>query len=202
MIEIMQKETVFNISGQLEADLVTVRDRLMKIVKLPEFPSMDIPGQQRIVDDYIRFLQPISSLHVINAKGWFVSSSADLSIHRGTSYADQPFFTIPFEQGETYFGSPIFFPTAGFIGTSVNVPIQSDTGKRVGVLTGSMRLAELIAYVTEYPLPEGIVVFLVDREGTVIAHSAIDLFALKEGPLSLNFGEQALVTSHYGREGD
>ena len=193
MIEIMQKEIVFNISRQLEMDLTMVKDSLMEIVKLPEFPSMDIPGQQRIIDDYIRFLQPISSLHVINAKGWFVSSSADLSIHTGRSYADQPFFTIPFEQGETYFGSPIFFRTAGFIGTSVNVPIQSDAGKRVGVLTGGMRLTELIAYVTEYPLPEGIVVFLVDREGTVIAHSGIDLFALKEGPLSLNFSEHALA---------
>ncbi len=193
IIQRNQEEIVFNIARQLETDLSRVKDRLMRMVELPEFPGMDIPGQQRIIDDYVRFLQPVSSLYVIDAKGWFVSSSADLSIHTGTSYADRSFFTIPFERGETYFAPPIFFRTGGFIGTSVNVPIQSDTGKRVGVLSGGMRLTELITYVTEYPLPDGTVVFLVDKEGTVVAHSGIDLFALKEGPLSLNFGEHALV---------
>ncbi len=73
------------------------------------------------------------------------------------------------------------------------MPIQSDTGKRVGVLTSGMRLTELAAYLTEYPLPEGTVAFLIDQEGTVVAHSAIDLFALEKGPLSLNFSKQALV---------
>ncbi len=163
IIQRNQKEVVFNITRQLEMDLGKVKDRLMRIVELPEFPGMDIPGQQRIIDDYIRFLQTISSLNVINAKGWFVSSSADLSIHRGRSYADWPFFTIPFEQGEIYFSPPIFFRTEGFIGTSVNVPIQSDTGKRVGGLSGGMRLTELIAYVTEYPLAVGAVVLLTDQ---------------------------------------
>ncbi len=193
IIQRNQEEVVFNIARQLEIDLGSVRDNLMKIVEFPEFSSMDIPGQQRIIDDYIRFLQPVTSLHVMDAKGWFVSSSGDLSIHRARSYADRPFFTIPFEQGGIYFYPPRFYSTTGIIGTSVNVPIQSDTGRRVGVLSGGMRLTELITYVTEYPLTEGAVVFLIDREGTVVAHSGIDLFALKEGPLSLNFGEQALV---------
>ena len=193
IIQRNQEEVVFNIARQLEIDLGRVRDNLMKIVEFPEFSNMDIPGQQRIIDDYIRFLQPVSSLHVMDAKGWFVSSSGDLSIHAGMSYADRPFFTIPFEQGEIYFSPPIFYSTTEIVGTSVNVPIESDTGKRVGVLSGGMRLTELIAYVTEYPLPAGTIVFLVDREGTVVAHSGIDLFALEEGTLSLNFSEQALV---------
>ncbi len=74
-------------------------------------------------------------MHVMDAEGWFISSSADLSIHTGESYADRPWFSIPFEQGEIYFSPPIFFRTGGFLGTSVNVPITSDTGNRVGVLT-------------------------------------------------------------------
>ena len=193
MIQRNQEEVVFNITRQLEMDLRRVRASLAKIVELPEFSGMDIPGQQHRIADHVRFLQPVSSMHVMDAQGWFISSSADLTIHAGRSYADQPFFTIPFEKGEVYFSPPIFFRTGGFIGTSVNVPIQSDTGKRVGVLSGGMRLTELAAYVTEYPLPEGTVAFLIDQEGTVVAHSAIDLFALEEGPLSLNFGEQALV---------
>lgn len=193
MIRRMQEEVVFSIGRHLEMDLGRVRDNLMKIVEFPEFSNMDIPGQQRIIADHIGFLQPVSSMHVMDAEGWFVSSSDDLSIHTGESYADWPFFAIPFEQGEIYFSPPIFFRTGGFLGTSVNVLIQSDTGKRVGVLTSGMRLTELAAYLTEYPLPEGTVAFLIDQEGTVVAHSGIDLFALEEGPLSLNFSEQALV---------
>lgn len=58
-----------------------------------------------------------------------------------------------------------------------------------------MTLNELIEDVTNCPLEEGTVAFLVDREGTVIAHSGMNLFALEEGPLSLDivYSDDSLV---------
>ncbi len=50
-IQRMQEAVVFDISQQLETDLRRVRDNLKKIVEFPEFPNMDIPGQQRIIAD-------------------------------------------------------------------------------------------------------------------------------------------------------
>ncbi len=69
MIQRMQEAVVFDISQQLQTDLRRVRDNLMKIVEFPEFPNMDIPGQQRIIADHIEFLQPVSSMHVMDAEG-------------------------------------------------------------------------------------------------------------------------------------
>jgi PAS domain S-box-containing protein len=54
-------------------------------------------------------------------------------------------------------------------------------------------LNDVISYVSAYPLEEEEIAFLVDDEGTVIAHSGIDLFGLSDGPLSLNLTSQPLV---------
>jgi len=129
----------------------------------------------------------------MDTEGWFVSGSVEnLSRFQAKSYADQSFFIVPFEQGEVHFALPRYISNFGVI-TSVSVPIESDTGERVGVLRGGMLLANLIESVANYPLEEGQRAFLVDNEGTVVAHSGIDLFALEEGPLSLDYSDQPLV---------
>ena len=56
-----------------------------------------------------------------------------------------------------------------------------------------MTLNPMIERVANYPLKEGTVAYIVDREATVVAHSQIDLFALEEGPLSLNYSELPIV---------
>jgi PAS domain S-box-containing protein len=56
-----------------------------------------------------------------------------------------------------------------------------------------MILNDLIENVANYPLEAGTVAYLVDTEGTVVAHSGMDLFALEEGPLSLDYSGRPLV---------
>ncbi|MCK4411273.1 PAS domain S-box protein, partial [Candidatus Bipolaricaulota bacterium] len=130
------------------------------------------------------------SLFVMNADGWFVEGSADdLSVDTTKSYANQPYFSVPFEEREPYLASPRFYPTTGLVGMTVGVPIESETGERVGVLLAVFRLNHLIDLVTNYPLDKEMVLYVVDTEGTVVAHSEIDLFALEEGPLSLDYSQ-------------
>jgi len=131
---------------------------------------------------------------VMNADGRFVEASADnLSVHATENYADQPHFTIPFEEGELYFASPRFYPTTELVGMTVGVRIESDTGEPAGVLLAVFKLNNLVDLVTNYPLNEETILYLVDTEGTVVAHSAIDLFALEDGPLSLDYSDWPMV---------
>ena len=54
-------------------------------------------------------------------------SADDLSTNTTKSYAEQPCFVIPFEEGETYFAHPRFDPTTGLVGMTIGVPIDPET---------------------------------------------------------------------------
>ena len=189
-----QQQVSRNIAREMDLELFRVKRRLTLIAMQPEFREMNVTAQQETVTGYVETSALLSSLFVLDAQGWFVAGTAeDLSVYTSKSYADQPFFAIPFERGEVYFGSPQFYSSTGTVGASVSVPIKSRTGERVGVLIGSVRLNDLIADVANYPLMKNQVAFVVDSAGTVVAHSDIDLFALKGGPLSLNYRDKPLV---------
>ena len=194
MTMIHQEEIARNIARELNIDLLRIKNRLTRITERAEFRNMDVVNQTQVMVQHEEISFLLASLFVMDAQGWFVSSSVeDLSPYTTKSYADQPFFAAPFEQGEVYFAPPRFYPSMGLVGTSVNVPIVSETGERVGVLMGGMMLHNLMELVEDYPLEEGQVAFVVDREGTVVAHSGMDLLALEEGPLSLDYSEWPMV---------
>jgi len=202
--QIHQEDIAFSVARELATDLNQTKDRLIALSKRPEFRSMDLASIHDIIEALAQGSYHFESLFVMNADGWFVEASADdLSAYTSKSYADQPYFTIPFEEGEPYFAPPRFYATTGLVGTSVGVPIESDTGEPVGVLLAVFRLNHLIDLVTNYPLDEEMVLYMVDTKGTAVAHSAIDLFALEEGPLSLDYSDwpmtQAVIA---GKGGD
>jgi diguanylate cyclase (GGDEF)-like protein/PAS domain S-box-containing protein len=193
-----QEEIARSIVWELDHDLQSSKTRLTMIAKQPELRTMDIANQHDYLVKNVETSTLGASLFVMDAEGWFVSSSVskdNFSAYTTKSYADRPYFTVPFEQGQTYFGGSLFYPQLGLVGSSVSVPIELETGEKVGVLLGGMRLSNLMKRVADYPLGEGQVAYIVDEEGTVIAHSAIDLFALEEGPLSLDYSDHPLVRS-------
>lgn len=155
---------------------------------------MDVVNQTQTMVKIVEISTPLSSLFVMDAEGWFVSGTVDnFPVYTTKSYADKPYFIVPFEQGEVSFDQPQSYSQPEIATTTVSVPIKSDTGERVGVLVGNMVLNELIEYVANYPLRGEQVAFLVDREGRAVAHSEIDLFALEEGPLSLDYSDWPMV---------
>jgi hypothetical protein len=91
------------------------RDRLIALSKQPEFHSMDLARIHPIIE--------------VLAQGsyWVESLSDDLSTNTTKSYAEQPCFVIPFEEGETYFAHPRFDPTTGLVGMTIGVPIDPET---------------------------------------------------------------------------
>lgn len=194
MAEAQQEETTHNITWQLDNDLMGMKNTLVEIAGRAEFRNMDIANQQQTVTQIAEFSPDISSLYVMDAEGWFVAGTAeDLSLYQKKSYTDKPYYIAAVEQGQVYFAAPRVYVDNTIVSVSVSVPIESDTEERVGLLLGTVWLNPLIEKLKNYPLEEETTLFLVDREGTVVAHSDIDLFALEEGPLSLDYSDRPMV---------
>ncbi len=199
-----QEGIAYSIARELDTDLMQTRGRLVELTERPEFRNMDVAAMQKIMATIAEGSYRFESFSVLDTDGRFVASTVEgFSVHTGNkSYADRPYFLVPFKQGETYFAPPRFHRQAKLVSVSVSVPIESETGKRVGVLMGGFRLNHLIATVADYPLEEGQVVCVVDKAGTVVAHSGKDLFALEAGPLSLDYGGRPMVQAVMaGRKG-
>ena len=189
-----QEEISYHIAREVDIDLFRIEDRLKRIAKLPEFYNMDIDNQHSIMVQHEDISLLISSLFVLDDKGWFICGNLDnISVYTTCSYADKPYFFVPFEQDEIYFGPPQFYSRSELMATSISVPIKSVTGERIGVLLAGMRLNEIIENIANYPLDNETIAYLVDREGTVIAHSKIDVFSLEKGPLTLVGCNSSLV---------
>jgi two-component system sensor histidine kinase UhpB len=219
-----QEEIVRNIAWTLDSELLLSRERLMEIATRAEFTGMDIASQQStletIAEGSIRFV----CLAAIDAEGWIVSSAGpeDLSMLTTRSYVDEPYFYVPFEQGEIYCREPQSYPSEQLLCVAVCVPIESTAWERAGILMGTLRLNHLAEMVAGYPLEEGMVASVVaregrvaaghpleegmvasvtDGEGRVVARSGIDMFSLEEGPLSLDGSDYPLGPAMAGETG-
>jgi hypothetical protein len=189
-----QENVAHDIARELDLGLNRLANVLEVIADIAEFRNMDIDNQTEILFLYRNVSSEIENLFVMNETGWFVSgTSENMAIFSTKSYADKDYFITSFGLGEHHFRLPNTALNNTLITTSVSVPIESDTGTRVGVLVGTMWLNDLIQNIANYPLEEGELAYLVDTEGTVVAHSEIDLFALEEGPLSLNYSTHHMV---------
>lgn len=193
--EAQQDWFTHDISRELNKSLSDLVETLKVISEHETICNMDIDNQTEVLLQYSDYLD-INALYVLNATGWFVSGTGFTpSIYQTKSYSYKQYFIQSFEQGEIYFNPAKVYFNNTLVTSAVSIPIESDTGERVGVLLGTVWLNDLIHTVATYTLNEGEIVYLVDTSGKVIAHSEIDLFALVEGPLSLNYSAQPLVQS-------
>ncbi len=186
--EVLYTEIARDMAQDLDNGLNNLLNVLTVIANRPEFQNMDIAAQTRIEFQYVHLVPNLDSLFVMNETGWFVSSTTeDLSIYTKKSYDYLDSFTTAFKYGEIYFAAPSSRRNNTLVSTHITVPIELESGERVGVLTGTMRLNDFIQNFANYPIEEDQLAFIINLDGTVVAHSEIDLFTLEEGPLSLNY---------------
>ncbi len=199
--ESYQEEIANNVSFVMNREIIEFRNELQKLASLHEFTEMDIEAQKPIMVNQTEIDRYMMNHFVMDSEGYYVSSSLeDLSLWQTKSYSDKPFFTVPFIKGETFYSNPKYRESVGEISSYMVVPIESAAGERVGTLTGTMLLNDLIEMIYKYDLKNGAHITLVDTGGAVIASSGIDLYALEDGPLSLDYSE--LLGSHKVLKGE
>ena len=186
--EVLYTNFAQDMAKELDNGLIDLMTVLTVIAERPEFQNMDIDAQTEIESQYVNLVPNLNTIFVMNATGWFVSSTVDdLSIYTKKSYNTLESFVTSFNYGEFYFAAPSSRINNTLVTTHITVPIELESGERVGVLTGTMWLNDLIQNFAQYPLDEDQIAFVINPEGSVVAHSEIDLFSLIEGPLSLNY---------------
>lgn len=126
--QIHQEVIAFNLARELATNLNQTKDRLIALSKQPEFRSIDLVRIHDLIEALTHGSYRFEPLFVMNADGQFVEASADdLSVYAAESHADQPYFTIPFEEGDLYFAHPRFYAETALVGATVGVPIESET---------------------------------------------------------------------------
>ena len=189
----LHEEIAFEITSEGENGLKVLESALVAMADQSVFRTMDIDNQTETMMQYIELNPQINSLSVMNSTGWFVTGTMEGFIFFTTqSFAESSYFSIPFQQNKTNFGTP-FSHTDETVGMSVSVPIKSYTEEIIGVLMGSVTLNEVIYTIHEYTFEQGTFAYLVDQRGIVLAHSVIDIFNLDGGPLSLNYSSFHIV---------
>lgn len=185
--QLLHENIANNIAQLFEADILQALSRTKELAVQDIFRRMDIPAMQKTMNIIDEGSYRMESISAFNSQGLFICGTmGDSSFCTTENYADRPFFAVPFEDGKTYFFPPRHYSGNNLFATSVSVPIEAENGERIGVLIAEMRLNHLLDVVKYYPLCKSQVVYVVDNNCTVIAHSDIDLFALEDGPLSLS----------------
>ncbi len=192
--EVLQTEIVRDIVRELDIELNRLAESLTLITEHPVIRNMDIDNQTEILNQYVNLSPLISTLFVMNKTGWFVSATVEnLTIYTTSNYRSLEPYITTFERGEIYFSPPESYYNNTLVSTFMSVPIVSDTGEKVGILFGVMKLNDLMQRISNYPLNEDQILYVVDKYGRVVGHSEINLFTLEEGPLSLNYSSRYLV---------
>ena len=189
-----QEDIARSIARELDVDLLRISERLVRMAARTEFREMNPSLQLATMAQHIAISALVETLFVINAEGVVVArTESGLPPSTYVNLVENQCFTVPFSAGELHFSEPHFDTDLGIVFVDVSVPIEMETGERVGVLAGSMVLNELIKRVHHYPLLEGAAARVVSRQGIVVANSDVDTFALEDGPLSYEDEDRPLI---------
>ena len=110
------EEIARNVAHGLQTDLSQTLGRLTELSMKLEFLNWDLEAIGATISTLAHGSYRFESLFLVDAEGWFVAGTTDdLSVYATKGYADQPWFSIPFVEGETYFAAPRFYPSAGLV---------------------------------------------------------------------------------------
>ncbi len=192
--ELRQAEIASSLGREVNIELNKLISTLNSIAGNTVLHNMDIEDQTDLLWQYANLSSEIATLFVMNSTGWYVSGTVEnFQIFTTRSYNFSDYYRISFELGGIYISSPRSYYNNTLVSTFISVPIVSETGDVIGILIGTMRLNDLIQRISEYSLNKKQVLYLVNREGIVIAHSETIVYPLNEPPLSLNYSSLYLI---------
>ena len=111
----------------------------------------------------------------------------------GSDLSDSPFFQHSIESGETFLGSPYMDEETGLPMVTIAAPIRDDYGNITGIVFANTSLEAMIQTIEHFEHSENEYIYMVDGNGTVIAHSGIQLSGLPAGYFSLDYSQYPVV---------
>lgn len=114
-----------------------------------------------------------------------------------TNILERDYFQAVMNKGEARFvDNPVTSKTTGDTVIHVTTALKDANGKTFGIVSGVIKIDVLVKPVKNLDVPEGVLVFMVDHNGNVIYHPAID----GEANFITNAGEGHEDFSEYARK--
>ena len=200
-----------SIASKIKGFQDSVCYELEMLARMPAIRSMDVDQQERVLSAATGASPwfETASLGIADMNGVItylgsnnpaVSSSKSEAV--GSNISDRDYFESCVLTGEAYYGDPFEDAASGLIVSAIAAPVRADDGTIVGVIFAQVPLEAVTASIQGYPLDEFESVYMVNRKGAVIYHSAKDLTELHGNPFSLDYSKytvvQDLTSGHSG----
>ncbi len=171
------------------------------LTRMPEIKSMNVNQQELILSISLRssWRFETAAIGIADMNGMITCfESHDLAMPAlsgkavGEDISGLDFFRYCISTGKTCFSDP-FVAADGLRAVTFAAPIRKADGNVAGVVFTDVSLENMISAVDNLQLEENESVYIIDKNGLVIAHSAEKLGALPGGCLSLDYSKYAIV---------
>ncbi|MEN2776217.1 methyl-accepting chemotaxis protein [Acetivibrio clariflavus] len=173
-LEIVKSE----INGLLEKNFNT----LHIIANQPAIRNFDLDSAKKILEDAAK-VNPGIVIALDNTEGQQVVKSNDDAL---TSVNERDFYQQAISGNEKYVSDIILAKTTGKLMVVIATPVRDMDNKIAGVLQINIQLGQLSDFVTELS-KDGSTVYVLSREGTVLAHPNIEYVQNQENYGILEF---------------
>jgi PAS domain S-box-containing protein len=199
---VQNEAAVTSIASEINDFQNSIRYEIEMLVGMPAIENMDEKQQEAILSLAARVSPEFEtvSLGVADIKGIVTCiesrSPAMISSKLQTAGVDisgRDYFKSCVLTGETSYSDPFQEPLSGLAVYAVATPIRADDGSIVGVIFADVPVETVSQIVDNHHLSESEIVYIVDKKGFVITHSAEDLTELSGGPLSLDYSGYLVV---------
>jgi len=193
-------------ANSIASEIKDFQDRihyeLEMLAMMPEIKSMDVKQQKEILSlsahtsprfdtVYIGIADSNGVVTSLESRNQAVISSK--SEAPGMDISDRDYFKFCRYIGETYYGDPFEESVFDLTVATIATPIKGDDESVVGVLFVGIPLEAVTSIIESRHLDETESVYIVDRKGSVIAHSEKYLTQLLGNPLSLDYSDYTVV---------
>ncbi|MDD5688255.1 MAG: cache domain-containing protein [Elusimicrobia bacterium] len=148
-----------------------IKNILFVIQKPKEFVTMDIPKQRIILENLIKSYPAFMKIVVLDASGRIrlkIPRFGKIEVEPLTKRSKEPFFLQAIEKGG--YVSNLYRSQENYPFVLISVPIETSTGKPVGVLMGEVNLIAISNLIAQIKIGEKGFSFVVDEKGSPIAH--------------------------------
>jgi len=172
------------ISGMLDKHFTT----LQTIAKQPDVRNFNLNEVKSILVDAVR-VNPDLMLTLDNAAGEQLVKSNDEGL---VNVAQREFFQQAMNGNEAYVSDVIVTLTTNELIVVIATPVRDMNDKIIGVLQANVYLAQLSDFVTELS-ENGSKLYILSRQGTVLAHPNMEYVQNQEDFSSLEFVQAGLA---------
>lgn len=168
------------INGMLDKNFNT----LHMVANQPAIRNFDLPNAKNILLDAVK-VNPELIIALDNTEGQQVVKSNDDAL---TNIIERDFFNQAMNGTEEYVSDIIVAKATGALIVVISTPVRDMNNNIIGVLQANIQLAQLSDFVTDLS-EDGSNVYVLSRQGTVLAHPHMEYVQNQEDFSSLEFVE-------------